>query len=104
MEVLVIHKMIGLVPPHMMAASLEIAEKVTTKPGEVVPGGKLIASYSARAIHTGVCLWEVPSTEALMPMCEQMSMLGWDTDIIPVEKMGVALPKLQKALQDMQAK
>ncbi len=104
MEVLVIHKMIGLVPPEMMAASLEIAEKVTTKPSEIVPGGKLIASYSARALHTGVCLWEVPGVEALMPMCEQMSMLGWDTDMIPVEKMEVALPKLKKSLQAMRAK
>ena len=104
MEVLLIHKMMGVVPPEMMAASLEIGKKLTTNPGELVPGGKLIASYSARALSMVVCLWEVPSMEALMPPLEQMNMLGWETDTIPVEKTDVALPKLEKALQAMQAK
>jgi xylose isomerase len=39
-----------------------------------------------------------------MPVGEQMSMMGWDTDIIPVDKMEVALAKFEKALQGMQAK
>jgi len=69
-----------------------------------VPGGKLIAAYGARALSMVVCLWEVPSMEALVPVLEQMNMLGWDTDTIPVEKMEVALPKFEKALQAMQAK
>ena len=104
MEVLLIHKMMGVVPPEMMAASLEIGKKVITNPGEIVPGGKLIASYSARGLSMIICIWEVPSMEALMPLEEQMNMFGWETDTIPVEKMEVALPKFEKALQAMQAK
>ena len=104
MEVLLIHKLMGVVPPEMMAAGLEIGKKIMTNPGEVVPGGKLIASYSARGLSMIVCIWEVPSMEALMPLEEQMNMLGWETDTIPVEKMEVAIPKFEKALQAMQAK
>jgi hypothetical protein len=104
MEVLLIHKMMGVVPPEMMAASLEIGKEVITNPGEIVPGGKLIASYSARGLSMIICIWEVPSMEALMPLEEQMNMFGWETDTIPVEKMEVALPKFEKALQAMQAK
>ena len=104
MEVLLIHKLIGLVPPEMMAASIEIGKKVIAKPEELVPGGKIIASYAARALSMVVCIWEVPSMEALMPLVEQMNMLGWDTDTIPVDKMEVALQKYEKALQAMQAK
>jgi hypothetical protein len=104
MEVLLIHKLMGVVPPEMMAASIEMGKKLVAKPGEFVPGGKLIASYGARALSMVVCLWEVPSMEALMPALEQMNMLGWNTDTIAVEKMEVALPKLEKALQAMQAK
>ena len=104
MEVLLIHRLKGVVPPEMMAASLEIGKKLTFNPEELVPGGKLIAAYSARVQSMAACLWEVPNMEALMPALEQMNMLGWDTDTIPVEKMEVALPKLEKALQAMQAK
>ena len=104
MEVLLIHKPAGLLPPEMMAASLEIGKKLEASPEEFVPGGKMIASYSARGLSMIVCIWEVPSMEALMPLEEQMNMLGWETDTIPVEKMEVAIPKFEKALQAMQAK
>ena len=104
MEVLLIHKPAGLLPPELMAASLEIGKKLEANPGEIVPGGKMIASYSARGLSMIVCLWEVSSMEALMPLEEQMIMLGWETDTIPVDKMKVALPKFEKALQAMQAK
>jgi hypothetical protein len=104
MEVLLIQRLIGVVPPEMMAASLEIGKKLNYNTEELVPGGKVIAAYAARALSMVVCLWEVPSMEALMPALEQMNMLGWDTDTIPVEKMEVAIPKFEKALQAMQAK
>ena len=104
MEVLLIHRLNGVVPPKMMAASLEIGKKLTFNPEELVPGGKVIAAYGARTLSMAVCLWEVPNMEALMPALEQMNMLGWDTDTIPVEKMEVVVPKMEKALQAMQAK
>jgi hypothetical protein len=104
MEVLLIHRLNGVVPPEMMAAGLEIGKKLNLNPEELVPGGKLIAAYGARALSMAVCLWEVPNMEALMPTLEQMNMLGWDTDTIPVEKMEVVIPKLEAALRAMQAK
>lgn len=104
MEVLLIHKPIGMLPPEMWAASLEVGKKLEANPGALVPGGKLVASYGARALSTIFCLWEVPSIDALMPLLEQMNMMGWETDIIPVETMEVGLPKAEKALQAMMAK
>ena len=43
MEVLLIHKPRGVMPPEMMAATMEIGKKIVANPGEVVPGGKLIS-------------------------------------------------------------
>jgi hypothetical protein len=37
-------------------------------------------------------------------MEEQLNMLGWHTNTIPAEEFEVAIPKLEKALQAMQAK
>jgi len=104
MEVLLIHKPMGLVPPEMMAPGLELANKLTFKPEEVVPGGKCIFAYGARALSMVFCLWEVPNMEALMPALEQGNALGWNTDIIPVEKMEVSLPKFEQALKALMAK
>jgi hypothetical protein len=104
MEVLLIHKPIGMLPPEMWTASVEVGKKLEANPGAIVPGGKMIASYSARGLSSIFCIWEVPSMEALMPLVEQMNMLGWETDTIPVDKMKVAIPKFEKALQAMLAK
>jgi hypothetical protein len=104
MEVILIHKAQGVAPPEMMAPSLEMGKKMTFSPEEMVPGGKSIFSYAARAKSMIVCLWEVPSVDVLMPALEQMNMIGWETDIIPVEKMEVALPKFEQALKAMMAK
>ena len=104
MEVMLIHKPIGLLPPEAWTALMEMAKKANTNAGEIVPGAKLMASYSARGLSTIFCLWEVPSVEAMMPAVEQMSMLGLDTDIIPVEKTSVSIPKFEQFLKAMQAK
>jgi hypothetical protein len=104
MEVLLIHKPIGLLPPESWVALTELGKRLETNPGAMVPGGKLIASYSARTLSMIICLWEVPSVDAFMPTLEQMNMLGVDTDIIPVDKMKVAITKFEQALQAMKAK
>ena len=104
MDVLLIHKPMGMLPPESWAASLEIGKKLQANPEALVPGGKSIASYGARALSMIVCIWEVPSIEVLMPLTEQMNMIGWNTDIIPVETMEVGLAKAEKALQAMQGK
>ena len=38
MEVLLIHKLMGVVPPEMIAAGLEIGKKILAKPGDQVRG------------------------------------------------------------------
>jgi len=99
MEFVLIHKPISLMPPEMMAAGLDMAKKIEAKPEEMVPGGKAIASYYARTLWRIFCIWEVPSIEALLPLAEQLKMLGWDTDIIPVDKPKVAIQKIEMAMQ-----
>jgi hypothetical protein len=98
MEIILIHKPIGTLSPDTATAGLQLGRNAVTKPGEVVPGGKLIASYYARALWLIVCIWDVPNVEALMPFVEQLMMLGWNTEIIPAEKGEVAVEKIAKAL------
>jgi len=98
MEIVLIHKPIGVIPPDMATAGLQLGRNAVNKPGEVVPGGKLIASYYARAMWLIVCIWEVPKVEDLMPFVEQLMMVGWNTEIIPAEKGEIAAEKFAKAL------
>jgi len=93
-EVLLVHKVVGALPPEMMKTGAEMGKKLLAKPKDFVPGGKLISSYSARGIYMLVCVWDVPNVDSLMPVMEQMKMVGWNTDIIPVEKTEVWLSKL----------
>ena len=99
MDVVLIHNPIGPLPPEMLAASLEAGKKVNAEPASVVPGGKLVSSYQARGTWSVFCIWEVPTVEALMPLMEQMKMLGWNTEVIPVDKAEVAQEKAAKALE-----
>ena len=101
MEVVLIHKPIGVMPPEMMAAGLEMAKQVLASPEKVVPGGKAIFSYYARAMWCIFCGWEVQSLESMLPLAEQLKMLGWNTEIIPVDKAEVAIQKLEKAMASM---
>jgi len=98
MEVILIHRPVGMIPPEMATMGIQAARDVLSKPSEVVPGGKLIASYYARAQWLVVCVWEVTDLEALMPFLEGMRLQGWNTEVIPAEKGKVAVGKLAKAL------
>ena len=55
--------------------------------------------FTRRAIWCIFRIWEVPSIESLMPVAEQLKVLGWNTDIIPVDKPEVALQKIGMAMQ-----
>ena len=101
MEFILIHKPLSLMSPEMMAAGLEMAKQIQSSPEKVVPGGKAIFSYYARAIWCIFCGWEVPKLESLMPLAEQLKMLGWDTDIIPVDKAEVAIQKIETAMASL---
>ena len=104
MGVILIHKLRGIVPPEMLIGSIELGKKLIANPEDLVPGGKIIACYSARGFSMIVCIWEVSSVKALMPFVEQLYMLGWDTDTVPADDFEVALPKHEKAIQAMLAR
>jgi hypothetical protein len=98
MEYILIHTPNNNLTPQTMLAVVEMGKKLGAKPGQFVPGGKLLASYAAKAKMFIVCLWEVSSIDALIPTLEQMSMMGFNTEVIPAEKLEVKLDKLAKAL------
>ena len=104
MEYLLIHKPRGMMPPDLAMASVEQAEKLQQNPEEFVPGGKMIASYSALTQRLIVCIWDAPSIEILMPFSEKMSFGGWDTEVIPVEKVVDGIPKWKKAIAEAMKK
>jgi hypothetical protein len=101
MEFILIHKPRGVIPPEVMKATIEQLSKLLAKPDDFVPGGKLIASYASRAKSFTVCIWDAPSAEAFFPFLEQLVLAGWDTDMIPAEKMTVHIEKGAKALKAM---
>jgi hypothetical protein len=68
-----------------------------------VPGGKVIGSYYAIAAQAIYCIWDVPNFEALSNMLRNMSLVGWNTEVIPAESAEVALPKLEQVAQGIMA-
>jgi hypothetical protein len=92
MEYILIHKPVGALPPEAMKFTLDMAKKLGANPLAMVPG--------AQAVY---CIWDTPNMEALAPLLRNMSIGGWNTDVIPVEKAEVAIPKIEKAMQDLQA-
>jgi hypothetical protein len=99
MEFILIHKPQGFLPPEVRGGTIEQTRKLLAKPDDFVPGGKLIAAYGARGKAFIVCVWDVLSAEALCPFVEQLDLAGWDTDIMPAEKMTVRVERLAKALK-----
>ena len=98
MEVLLIHRPRGMLPPELMKASIEVGNQIIIK--GPLGGCKLLASYTARNQMLIVCIVDTPSMDEVIPIVEQMMMVGWDTEIIPVEKTIVAFPKMEKALAE----
>jgi len=99
MEVLLLHRPKGILPPELMKAVMEVAKQILTK--GPLGGGKLIASYAARNQMLIICLIDTPSMDSVIPTCERLMMMGVDTEIIPVEKSADASPKFEKALAEM---
>jgi hypothetical protein len=98
-EVLLLHRPISILPPEFMKANMEIAKQILTK--GPLGGGKLIASYVARNQNLVICIVDVPSMDNVVPTLERMTMLGVDTEIIPIEKSADAQPKFEKAMAEM---
>ena len=101
MEILLIHTQLGPVPSAMMVKTIEIAKELATDTAKFVPWGKLIGSYKAIGQSRVVCLWDVPSIDALTPLLEQMNFMEWETEVIPVETMDVFIAKAEKVITQM---
>jgi hypothetical protein len=102
LEVLLIHRPKGILPPELLKASIQVGKEVIIK--GPLGGCKLLASYTARNQMLIVCIVDTPTMDDVIPVVEQMMMVGWDTEIIPVEKSITALPKMEKALEQMAKK
>ena len=96
MEFVLIHRMIGLAPPEVSKALIEIGKKRK----ELCPQAKEIVAYWSMFDQVGFCVWEAPSIEALAPL-SQMANLGMKTEIIPVIKIDEALPKFEEAMSSL---
>jgi hypothetical protein len=99
MEVLLLHRARGQLPPELLKASIEVGKQILTKGAR--GGGKLTFSYTALNKALIICLVDTPSMDSVLPTCQQMNMIGWDTEIIPVDKTADATPKIEKALAEM---
>lgn len=101
MRILLIHTQLGPVPPEMMVKTIELGKELAADTAKFVPEGKLIGSYKAIGQSRVVCLWDVPSIDALTPLLEQMNFLEWETEVIPVETMDVFIAKAEKIMAQM---
>jgi len=98
-EVVLIYRPVGSVSPEGLKATIELGKKAIANPEEFVPGGKLIASYWARSQWFSLDVWDVPTIDVLMPMIEQSVGLGFNVELIPVEKQEAQMSKVEKALE-----
>jgi hypothetical protein len=101
-EYVLIHKPIGLLPPEVMKLTFENAKKLMANTDAFVPGGKCTSSYMALGEQVIFCNWDVPRIEAFTNLLRQMSIAGWNTEVIPVERADAALPKIEKMMQELQ--
>ena len=98
MEYILIHTANNNLTKETMPALVELGKKVAADPGQFVPGAKMLVAYAAQAKMFMACIWEAPSIDALMPALEQMANMGFDTEVIPADKLEVKMDKLSKAM------
>jgi len=99
MEVVLIYRPVGAVSPEALKATIELGKQSVANPERAVPGGKLIAAYWARSQWFALDVWDVPTIDVLMPMIEQSVGLGFNVELIPVEKQEAQMAKVEKALE-----
>jgi hypothetical protein len=102
-EFILIHKPIGASSPEGLMMAVLSGKDMAANPKKFVPNGQLVASYYAVAQQGVYCIWDVPKFEDLIPLVRMMTVVNWDTEIVPVQKPEIALPALEKAMMDMQA-
>ncbi len=103
MEFILVHKPMGVLPSDMMKACFDMAKKLQANPGQFAPGAKFKESYWTIGKQTIYCLWEAPNIDSFASLLRQMSIMNWETDVVPVEKGDVALANTEKMMQNMMA-
>lgn len=98
MEFILLHRPLGPLPPEVLKKTLEFVKQLNAEPSRFVPGGKIVAAYNGRNQWLQVCIWEAPSLDAMMPFLEAMAGMGFNTEVIPADKMEDAIPKWEKQL------
>jgi hypothetical protein len=103
MQFVLIHKSLGMATPEVMKFTIETAKQLCANPQAFVPGGKVIASYYAIGAQAIYCIWDVPNVEAFSDLLRNMSLVGWNTEVIPAESAEVAIGNIEKAVQGLMA-
>ena len=103
MEYILVHKPVGSLAPEVMKGTLAIAKQLRANPGAFVPGGKLVESYYAIGQQAIFCVWDAPTIDSMAPLMRNMSISGWNTEIVPVERSAVAIENIEKAMLAVQA-
>lgn len=98
MEFILLHRPLGPLPPEVLKSALEFTKQLNAEPSKFVPGGKIIAAYNGRSQWLQVCIWEAPSIDAMMPLLEAFAGMAINTEVIPAEKIEVAIPKWEQQL------
>lgn len=101
LEYIVIHRQLGPLPPEMYKKIIEFGKQFEADPTKFVPGGKNLGWYKALGQSMVICIWDVPSLDALTPMIQQLNFMEWESEVIPVEKVSDYIPKAEKAFAEM---
>jgi len=89
--------MIGPLPPEVQMAIIEVTENRH----EIAKGAKEICSYKPIGQNGAICIWEAPNIETIKPLLDQLSNVGVETKVTPLEKSDEALAKWKKTIQQM---
>jgi hypothetical protein len=101
MDFILIHTLRSTPTPQELAVMVEQTKMFLAKPGDFVPGGKLLISRVALNKGIFICIWNAPGIEALCPLVSQLEFGGWETDILPAETMEAHLDRSVKFLESM---
>ena len=91
MKYILIHTPVGKPDINTMKAAIGIVKSILKDPSSIVPGGKVLAAYSALGQWLYVCVWEAPSMESLIPLINGLRDANVNTKVIPAETINMDL-------------
>ena len=91
MKYILIHRPVGKPDINTMKAAIGIVKSLLEDPSTIVPGGKMLAAYSALGQWLYVCVWDAPSMESLIPLISKLKGANVNTKVIPAETINMDL-------------